>query len=90
MTRRKRNPEMMALKDSAAKIFMENEANRKWQLVILGQERADEVQRLWDIGFTCLEIGNLLGVSYQQAHRIITNSVGYVPRLDCILDQEVI
>ena len=87
MTQRKISKELRGAKASVAKMFKEQEDERLYALAILGQQRAEDVQRLYAAGFSFDEIGKLFRMSYEQARQIYLNSIGYLPRFDYVLEE---
>jgi hypothetical protein len=82
MTRRKISPEMKAMKVEIRDAYIEQEKDRQFALFILGQQRVDDAQKLYAAGFSNYEIGDILGVSWEQARKIHTKLLGYLPKFD--------
>jgi len=82
MTQRKISKETRAMKGELKDLYVAQEAERQHVLFVLGQQRVDDAIKLYDAGFSNFEIGEILGVCYEQARRIRTQYIGYVPRLD--------
>lgn len=82
MTQRKISKELRAMKAELADLYREQEHERQYALFILSQQRIDDAIKLYDAGFSNYEIGEIFGVSWEQARRIRIKMLGYLPRLD--------